>query len=331
MITTPHIIKPDSVVAFIKGRPTTVPAGSIKHKEVLAALQAGDEKKFVEAVTRSEVASLAAATKAAEFQTVNGIVSLDGIEVIGALQQKLSRLINEGFPLDYFVAFLRNLRQNPSRTAVSELYDFLAYAELPITADGCFLAYKGIQNDSWSCSAGSTVLSQGKVKGGRVFNGVGEKIRCERVEVDDDRRNACSNGLHVGSHQYATGFGSKTVVVKVNPADVVSVPLDCSCQKMRVCGYEVIADYNGEITSAVASDTAEAQVSEREITAGLIDERITSLSKRGGRITLRRLQSALSPDCPSMHTLRDIVARDLGHTVAIDKDNPTSVGSMFIA
>lgn len=330
-MNTPHIIKSDAIVAFINGRPYTVKIGSLRYKSVLNAIQNDDNEAFVEAMLASEVQTLAKEVQAQGFSFVNGIVSLDGIEVIGALQQKLQRLIREELPIDYFAAFVRNLRKNPSRTAVSELYDFLAYAELPITEDGCFLAYKGVNEDYWSCTAGSTKLSKGKVNSsGRVFNGVGEEIRCERVEVDDDRRNACSNGLHVGSHEYATGFGRITVVVKVNPADVVSVPLDCSCQKMRVCGYTVLGDYQSEITDAVVDSKGEAVVSQRSELATAIYDTIKRLAKRDGNITLRRIQSALSPDCPPLHKIRDIVANDLGFTVAIDKANPTVVGAMFV-
>jgi hypothetical protein len=331
MITTPHIIKPDAIIAFVDGKQYTVKADSIKYKDVITALNSGDESKFAEAVRQTEFEVINKVTGAAGFTLVNGIISLDGIEVIGALQTKLARLIKEGFDLSYLVNFVRRLRKNPSRTAVAELYDFLSYAELPITADGFLLAYKGIQDSYWSSTSGKTVLTSGTVdKSGYIFNGIGEKIRCERVEVDDDRRNACSNGLHVGSHDYAINFGSRTVVVKVDPADVVSVPLDCSCQKMRVAAYEVVADYVCEIKSAVADDSAQGVVSSRETLAGKVNDSVTSLRKRGGVITLKRLQSALSPLCPSLHDLRDIAARDLGFVVAIDKDSPTSVGSMFI-
>lgn len=331
MITTPHIITPKSVIAFVKGKNYTIPAGSLKHKEVIAALRKQDEKLFVAAVIKEEIEVLSQAA-GQKFSIVNGVVSLDGVEIIGALQHKLSRLIAEGLPIDYFVQFVRNLRQNTSRTAVTELYDFLGYSELPITEDGCFLAYKGVRDDYWSSTAGKTKLKQGSVDAyGRIFNGVGEVIECERVEVDDDRRNACSNGLHVGSEKYATGFGSITVVVKVNPAHVVSVPLDCECQKMRVCQYEVIGDYSQEILSATTDKAGREIVSPIGVKAAKIQKSVDSLRKRGGKITLSRISSAISPDCLPLHDIRDICSRILGLTVAIDKNKPTSVGYMFIA
>jgi hypothetical protein len=331
MITTPHIITPKSIIAFVGGKNYTIPAGSLRHKEVIAALRKQEEKLFVEAVTKEEIEVLSHAA-GQKFVVKNGVVFLDGIEIIGALQQKLARLIAEELPIDYFVQFVRNLRQNTSNTAVKELYDFLGYKELAITADGCFLAYKGVNDNYWSCTAGKTKLKQGKVDGsGRIFNGIGEVIECDRVEVDDDRRNQCSNGLHVGSEKYATGFGQRTVVVKVNPAHVVSVPLDHDCQKMRVCKYEIIGDYSKEILSATTDKAGREIKSPLSEKAARIQKSVDSLRKRGGEITLSRLQSAISPDSIPLHELRDICSRILGLTVAINKNKPTSVGYMFIA
>jgi hypothetical protein len=33
------------------------------------------------------------------------------------------------------------------------------------------------------------------------------------------------------------------VVVEINPADVVSIPTDCECQKLRTCKYKVVSEY----------------------------------------------------------------------------------------
>ena len=33
------------------------------------------------------------------------------------------------------------------------------------------------------------------------------------------------------------------MIVKINPADVVSVPKDCDCQKLRTSRYEVVKDF----------------------------------------------------------------------------------------
>lgn len=40
---------------------------------------------------------------------------------------------------------------------------------------------------------------------------------------------------------------SRIVLVEVDPADIVSVPYDCSCGKVRCSTYKVVAEYQGEL------------------------------------------------------------------------------------
>jgi hypothetical protein len=68
--------------------------------------------------------------------------------------------------------------------------------------------------------------------------------------VNDDPNAGCSHGLHVGSETYAVGFGSRHLIVAVDPADVVCIPHDSSCQKMRCCGYTVVGEYRGRMNDA---------------------------------------------------------------------------------
>jgi hypothetical protein len=78
-----------------------------------------------------------------------------------------------------------------------------------------------------------------------------------RFGVDDNCSVGCSNGLHVGAIDYVKSYGGpgdKVVVCKVNPADVVSVPLDSEHQKVRCCRYEVVAEYNGDLLPAVVDE-----------------------------------------------------------------------------
>jgi hypothetical protein len=47
------------------------------------------------------------------------------------------------------------------------------------------------------------------------------------------------------------------MICKVDPADVVSVPLDESHQKVRCCKYEVVGEYDGDLLPAVVDDYEE--------------------------------------------------------------------------
>jgi hypothetical protein len=125
---------------------------------------------------------------------------------------------------------------------VQELYTFLEHKNLPITEDGCFLAYKAVTSDykdKWTQ---------------QIDNSVGETVSMQRRKVNDDCGMGCSDGLHCGALEYVEGYrsehsGDRVVIVKVNPKDVVSVPTDCECQKVRTCEYQVIADYEGPLES----------------------------------------------------------------------------------
>jgi hypothetical protein len=140
---------------------------------------------------------------------------------------------------------------NPSANSVDQLYNFLEYRSLPITADGKFLAYKGVKNDFYSKTGNKdTMVAEGTVNDQyQIYNGVGETIEVARNYVDDNKENTCSFGLHVGSYDYANswaGSDGRLLVVEVDPADAVSVPIDCERQKLRVSKYRVISDITPE-------------------------------------------------------------------------------------
>jgi hypothetical protein len=188
-----------------------------------------------------------------------GEVYFNGQPLHNVVTTRILQLMREGFPFEPMLRFLENLMMNPSERSRNELYGFLEHHNIPITEDGCFLAYKSVSGDYYSKASGSLKLESGSDKGGRILNKPGEKIRCSRSQVDDEAGRTCSNGLHVGALSYSgpggwyNHSGDKCVVVKVNPADAVSVPADHNAQKLRVCAYEVLYDYDGALEAPVYS------------------------------------------------------------------------------
>lgn len=169
----------------------------------------------------------------------NGAVYFQGEVMGGGLCQRILGLMNEGLPHEPLCKFLDRLMENPSRRAVQELYPFLEHKDIPIDTDGYILAYKALRAD-WL-----------DVHSGTVDNHPGCRPTLPRNQVDDNWGVQCSEGLHVGSIAYVRDFvpaNGKTVIVRVDPKDVVSVPSDSSCQKMRVCTYEVLCEYTGDLT-----------------------------------------------------------------------------------
>jgi hypothetical protein len=171
--------------------------------------------------------------KAVAGVTVNeyGEVFYRGEQVHGVVVDKISDFVKNQLPYKPLARFLSNLMENPSERSRNELYDFLIHGNFPITHDGCFMAYKGLTGD----------FKDRHTK--TVDNSIGSVNEMPRENVDPDMNVACSTGYHVGTHKYASEFASsdgKLVLVKVNPRDAVSVPRDHSCEKLRVCRYEVV-------------------------------------------------------------------------------------------
>jgi len=167
----------------------------------------------------------------------------------------------KGFVIDKLLEFLRSgakdaqpilnfiekLMFNPSKNSVDQLYTFLSYKTLPLTETGNVIGYKGVYADYYSKYGNpNTVVITGKVdSAGRILNKIGETIEVARNSVDDNKDNHCSHGLHVGSYDYAKDWAGNTghlLMVEFDPSDAVSVPTDCSFQKLRVSKYKVIGE-----------------------------------------------------------------------------------------
>jgi len=173
-----------------------------------------------------------------------GTLYLDGDPVHDALAGQVVRFIEEGVedwkPL---VAFFENTQANPNEHSREQLFNWLAREEFSITADGLIVGYKGVRKTDAgyeSIHSGRAVVN-GEEKSGRIPNGIGDVIEMPRSQVQFDPSIGCHTGLHVGNFDYANGFAQGALLeVTVNPRDVVSVPSDCSAQKMRVCRYTVV-------------------------------------------------------------------------------------------
>lgn len=246
-----YIINSTAIVFLFDNKPVKVEKTAPEYTRILSAfdLPSGEQEEVINAILNEKVGEY----EKDGFTISPDSVSYDGETLPDILADKVRAIASEGLPVKLFANFWENLNNNPSASSVRELYDFLAYKELPITEDGFFIAYKGVASNGLSvCGNVKTKVLQGIVDGnGKIQNNVGDTIEVKRWDVDDNRDNGCSFGLHVGSMDYATTWGEKTLVVKVNPADVVSVPTDCGCQKCRVSKYEIIDAYENEIKSVI--------------------------------------------------------------------------------
>lgn len=133
-----------------------------------------------------------------------------------------------------FVNFLNRLEPvlKDRGHSAEDLMKFIEHGDLPIADDGCIVIYKRLKEKQ-----GTFV----DVHSGNIKQNVGSYVFMKPGLVDPNRRQDCSNGLHVASLGYLSSFsGNITVMAKVRPEDVFAVP-EYSRTKMRVCGYHILA------------------------------------------------------------------------------------------
>jgi hypothetical protein len=249
------IINKDSIGLYMKGSLRTVKADHPYFENIKQALK--DENYSLVEELVDKVKQINAYGKG-HIVVNNGEVTYKGNVLSNHLTRRITQLMREGFAVENLVNFIENLYQNPSKRAVDELYTFLENFSLPITEDGCFLAYKAVKNDFRD------------IYSGKFDNSIGQSPEMERNFVDEDRNNHCSAGLHVGAIGYVkqygniqdkpiAGDGNRVMIVKVNPRDAVSVPADHGCAKLRTCKYTVLAemaDYDKVLENAVYTSDA---------------------------------------------------------------------------
>jgi hypothetical protein len=224
----PYIIQGSNVTVVIGNTPHTISKTHITYQKVVDAIKASDWDTVRDVIEPKKVV----------INYGKGNISIKGEtmywkgrEFHNAMSTRMIQMLQDGFGVEPLVLFMENLMSNPSYRSVQELYGFLEKNNLPITPDGHFLAYKRVRDDYTDCHTGT------------MNNSVGKVVEMERNEVDDDQNRTCSSGLHFCSQEYLQSFGgNRTVIVKVNPRDVVSIPVDYDNSKGRTCRYEVIGE-----------------------------------------------------------------------------------------
>lgn len=237
-----YTVTPESAVVVMDGKVTTVKRGAPNFVELRKALLQEDW-----AAVRAHLRADSSLNRWAKgrFTVVDGNVFFDSQPVPADLNSRIVEMASNGEDPTRLFRFWENLQQNPSHRSVEQLWRFLNQIGIPLTEDGCFLAYKGVRTDFKD------------VHSGRFDNRPGSVIQMPRNQISDDPNTPCHAGLHVGSREYAESFGPRQVICKVNPAHVVCVPFDSSSQKMRVERYEVVGVHNGDYMPSTSIDSSD--------------------------------------------------------------------------
>ena len=226
----------DTIVLHYKGETLNIQKASrsADFKRVEKLIEAGDVdgiitafcdiKKMIETYTKDKLTV-----------TDGVLVDRDGISIPPPIAKKLMQLKNANEDFLPLWRFWTKLKKNPSKNSVEQLYSFLEANHIPITNLGDFVVEKGVRQQS----DGTLVDAHT----GKFDNSIGMIVEMNRKDVVDDKNQTCSAGLHVAAPAYVKECYGSSVIVEciVNPADVVSVPVDYKSQKMRVCRYQVVA------------------------------------------------------------------------------------------
>ena len=238
----PYLLQGKNIILVVGGTSHTISKDThMNYGKIVDALKAKDWAALTELV---EPAKAIVNFGKGYVKIENGVVFWKGTPFNNALSNRMIEMYQDGFPIDPMVRFMENLMANPSKRSVDQVYGFLEKNNLPITEDGHFLAYKKVRTDYKDIHSGT------------FDNSIGQVIEMDRNLVDDNPDSHCSTGLHFCSISYLGSFGGGNdpiMIVKINPADVVSIPTDYNGAKGRCMKYEVIAEVDGDPMDAFAS------------------------------------------------------------------------------
>jgi hypothetical protein len=242
-----YIIKNDGLMALYKGKHISLNKSDSRFKIAVKLINNKNINGLVDFLF--PITKAVAYTDNA-FVVRNNKVYINGDKtpIHKHISKKLISFYKNNLPYQPLIKFWNNLKANPSKNSVNQLFGCLEQNHHAITDEGFFLAYKYVKKTS----NGGFVDSYT----GKFDNNIGAKPHMDRSDVVDDPNITCAKGLHVASFEYAnSGVNDDNILLEVlvNPADVVSVPKDYNNQKMRVTDYMVVgigkSEYKGDFIS----------------------------------------------------------------------------------
>ena len=182
-MSVPFMWVDGNLTLMIKNKAYQVLPDHVNYKMILDNLPSATEDELVDLVDIQKCVSV---YSNGTVEVKDGKVLYLGEEVNGGISKRILEFMSKGLPFEPLVNFLKNVMLNPSYQSQKELYDFLEHKHLPITEDGCFLAYKAVRSDFKDKYSNT------------IDNSVGKVVEMLRAKVDDNRAMGCSAGLHVG-------------------------------------------------------------------------------------------------------------------------------------
>lgn len=231
------IITADGVSGLAEMKPFNVSRSHKNYDAIIAALKAKEWNRIHDLVNVSkQIATAIQETNGGDDRIQicadAGVILFDGYEIRNTLVDRIIKMLADGFDVKPMCAFLANC-MDLRKDVADRIFDWIEAGCMPITDDGCFLAYKRVRDDYMSFYDGKTL------------NPVGGWVKLPRSMCDDNQHNTCSAGLHFCSQGYLPSYhggAGRILVLKVNPRDVVAIPHEYGTAKGRACAYEVVTE-----------------------------------------------------------------------------------------
>jgi len=225
----PHLITTNTVTIIRDGQTYTATSDMQGFADALDCIRQGEWDAAIDHITpRASIEEYADGSLVIEGDRL----LRNGTEVDHVMVPHILSMKEKGFDIGPLMSFLDKVLRNPSMRSRTQLWRFVATNNIAITPDGDLLFYKKVQDNYYDVHTGKSNCYT-----------VGSTHTMSRSEVDDDPESTCSTGLHVCSYEYLRSFGGqRTMLCQVDPADVVSVPIDYENTKVRVCRLTVVKE-----------------------------------------------------------------------------------------
>jgi hypothetical protein len=230
----PHVFSNNSISCVVDGKPYVINSSDSRFQKIKAAVISGKINLLRDLV--NQIAKLERIT-AGQISVEDGIVKYRGKRIHNEVCRRILQNLNEGLPIMPLLRFLNKLMLNKFPSAIEEAYAFIERHQVPITEDGDLIFWKGVNDDNTDCFTG------------KVHNLPGKTIKMDLSKIHDGNRQDCASGaFHCSSYNFAKNYagGGKVVMIKVNPAAIVSVPINEGCNKLRAYRYKVLGECNDE-------------------------------------------------------------------------------------
>lgn len=253
-----HIFEPETLVEpqiignFSQPEATPVVAKTIAAvNEIIANSKPVSDKDFIESQTKSDETIIAVQNN----KIVPGMENLKG-------QFAYANKMSSTKGLDAFIGKLTKVIDKRGHS-IQDLLKFLEKGDLPISDDGCFIAYKRLQ----STSEKDVFVD---VHSHQVKQRVGSYVCMDEKLVDPDNRTLCSTGLHIARRDYLGSFsGDVYVLCKIEPEAAIAVGHN-EPSKIRVAGYHILAQIPANAISELNSNKAMTSSTEAQKLLGRV-------------------------------------------------------------